>query len=116
MIDEPVPTMPESVPAIRPTVRTNRKPKDCDSQDGGDVWTVRDGNPRTKRFPNRITSRLRWQIAPWVVSYLTFTPVDSCKAVCVQRDLGWLRRSAASSLPCWLPYERRPQSWSRHAR
>src|SRR6185437_4381503 len=27
MIDEPVPTMPEMVPAIRPTVRTNRKSK-----------------------------------------------------------------------------------------
>ena len=25
MIDEPVPTMPEMVPAIRPTVRTKRK-------------------------------------------------------------------------------------------
>jgi hypothetical protein len=27
MIDEPVPTIPERVPAIRPTMRTNRKPK-----------------------------------------------------------------------------------------
>src|SRR5690242_8656309 len=27
MIDEPVPTIPEMVPAISPTTRTNRKPK-----------------------------------------------------------------------------------------
>jgi hypothetical protein len=26
MIDEPVPTMPEMVPASRPTMRTKRKP------------------------------------------------------------------------------------------
>jgi hypothetical protein len=32
MIEEPVPTMPESVPAIRPTVRTNRKPKGRNSE------------------------------------------------------------------------------------
>jgi hypothetical protein len=28
MIDEPVPTMPEMVPASRPTMRTKMKPKD----------------------------------------------------------------------------------------
>jgi hypothetical protein len=27
MIDEPVPTMPEIVPAIRPVMRMNRKPR-----------------------------------------------------------------------------------------
>src|SRR4051812_44583238 len=34
MIDEPVPTMPEMVPAISPTMRTKRKPKKPDLRDG----------------------------------------------------------------------------------
>src|SRR5437763_10348222 len=32
MIDEPVPTMPEMVPAIRPTARTNRNAKGTEGQ------------------------------------------------------------------------------------
>lgn len=35
MIDEPVPTMPLRVPAIRPTMRTKRKFKDCNSETEG---------------------------------------------------------------------------------
>src|ERR1700722_8998193 len=41
MIDEPVPTMPEMVPATSPTTSTKRKFKDhvsCESGFGGEVW------------------------------------------------------------------------------
>jgi hypothetical protein len=36
MIDEPVPTMPEMVPATRPTMRTKRRFKGCNSETDGD--------------------------------------------------------------------------------
>jgi hypothetical protein len=43
MIEEPVPTMPEMVPATRPTMRTKRKPTRIVSLRGGYFSTIHAG-------------------------------------------------------------------------
>jgi hypothetical protein len=59
MIDDPVPTMPETVPAIRPTMRTKRKAKVLSTNreslavagDAGDPFQARE--PIAQRMPSQ---------------------------------------------------------------
>src|SRR5215471_16767376 len=53
MIDEPVPTMPDSVPAISPTVRTKRKPNGLQLQDRRDAENKTGGTPKTRPAARR---------------------------------------------------------------
>src|SRR6516164_4796485 len=57
MIDEPVPTMPDSVPAISPTVRTKRKPNGLQLQDRRDAENKTGGTPKTRPAGRRTEER-----------------------------------------------------------
>src|SRR3982074_1387163 len=113
MIEEPVPTMPEMVPATRPTARTKRKDKDCNSETDGMLKIV--VVVVTKKTPNRNIARRLWLMELQVVRYFTLAQLNFCKDESCNGDLGWFKRSAALLHQCWLLYEGRPQSWSKHA-